>query len=44
MATAGDKDFVEADEIVEVGELDPEIIVTPGIFVDYLIQSEKEVK
>jgi acetate CoA/acetoacetate CoA-transferase alpha subunit len=44
MATAGDKVFVEADEIVEVGELDPEIIVTPGIFVDYLIQSEKEVK
>jgi len=37
MATAGKTVLVEADEIVEIGELDPEVIVTPGIFVDYLI-------
>ncbi len=41
MATAGNTVLVEADEIVEVGELDPEIIVTPGIFVDYLIKRDK---
>ena len=40
MATAAETVFVEADEIVEIGELDPNIIVTPGIFVDYLIQRE----
>ncbi len=40
MATAGRTVLVEADEIVEVGALDPEEIVTPGIFVDYLIQRD----
>jgi 3-oxoadipate CoA-transferase alpha subunit len=29
---------VQVDEIVELGELDPEAIVTPGIFVDRVIQ------
>jgi acetate CoA/acetoacetate CoA-transferase alpha subunit len=37
MATAADLVIVEADEIVEVGELDPEDIMTPGIFVDYIV-------
>ncbi|WP_010168090.1 3-oxoacid CoA-transferase subunit A [Candidatus Epulonipiscium viviparus] len=37
MATAADVVIVEADKIVEVGELTPESIVTPHIFVDYVI-------
>lgn len=34
MATAGDIVAVEVDELVSVGDLDPENIVTPCIFVD----------
>jgi 3-oxoadipate CoA-transferase, alpha subunit len=34
MATAGETVAVEVDRIVELGELDPEAIVTPCIFVD----------
>jgi len=34
MAMAADLTIVQVDEIVELGELDPELIVTPGIFVD----------
>ena len=37
MATAGDITIVEVDEIVEVGQLSPEQIITPGIFVDYIV-------
>jgi acetate CoA/acetoacetate CoA-transferase alpha subunit len=37
MATAAGLVIVEADEIVEVGELDPDDIMTPGIFVDYVV-------
>ncbi|WP_029913477.1 3-oxoacid CoA-transferase subunit A [Pelobacter seleniigenes] len=40
MATACKTVVVEVDEIVEVGELDPECIVTPGFFVDYLVQTK----
>lgn len=40
MAMAATKVFVEVDEIVENGELDPEEIVTPHLFVDYLILKE----
>ncbi len=36
MAMAGKITIAEVDEIVETGELDPELIVTPGIFVQYL--------
>ncbi len=39
MATAGKIVIAEVDEIVEVGELDPETIVTPHAYVDYIIQS-----
>jgi 3-oxoadipate CoA-transferase alpha subunit len=38
MAMAGNITVVQVDEIVELGELDPEAIVTPGIFVDRVIQ------
>ncbi|WP_392562418.1 CoA transferase subunit A [Orbus sturtevantii] len=37
MAAAADITLVEADEVVEIGELDPNQVMTPGIFVDYII-------
>lgn len=40
MATAAKVVIVEAEHIVEAGELLPDEIVTPGIFVDYIVQSE----
>jgi len=40
MATAANITIVEVEEIVEVGELDPEQIVTPGIYVDRIIKGE----
>ncbi|PGL70901.1 CoA transferase subunit A [Bacillus sp. AFS055030] len=40
MAMAGDITIVEAEEIVPLGSLNPEEIVTPGVFVDYIISSE----
>lgn len=42
MATAGRKTIVEVEEIVSVGELDPDQIHTPGIFVDGLIVGDHE--
>ncbi|MFW5842440.1 MAG: CoA transferase subunit A [Spirochaetota bacterium] len=39
MAMAADLVIVEAEEIVEIGELDPETIVTPGLFVDVLVKA-----
>lgn len=41
MATAGKITIVEVEEIVEIGELDPEAIVTPGVYVQRLIKGEK---
>lgn len=38
IAMAAKLTIVEVDEVVEVGELDPEIIVTPGIFVDRIVR------
>ncbi len=38
MATAARVTVVEVDEIVEPGELGPEAIVTPGIFVDRIVR------
>jgi 3-oxoacid CoA-transferase A subunit len=37
MATAARTTVVEVDEIVEPGDLDPEEIVTPGVFVDRIV-------
>ncbi len=37
MAMSGITTIVEVDEIVEIGMLDPEHIVTPGVFVDYIV-------
>ncbi|MGM7722275.1 CoA transferase subunit A [Metabacillus sp. Hm71] len=41
MATAADYVIVEVDEIVKTGMLNPEEIVTPHLYVDALIYSEK---
>lgn len=38
MAMAAAVTIVEVDEIVALGELDPEAIVTPGIFVDRVVR------
>ncbi len=38
MAMACDLVIVEADEIVEIGELDPETIVTPSVFVHAIVK------
>ncbi|WP_372661698.1 CoA transferase subunit A [Cohnella sp.] len=40
VAMAGQFTIAEVDEIVPVGSLDPENIVTPGIFVDMIIPSK----
>jgi len=40
VAMAGEITIAEAVEIVPVGALDPECIVTPGIFVDMVVQSQ----
>ncbi|HNY84386.1 MAG TPA: CoA transferase subunit A [Anaerolineaceae bacterium] len=44
MAPAADFTILEADQIVPVGELTPEEIDIPGIFVDMVIQSEEVLK
>ncbi|HAQ39459.1 MAG TPA: branched-chain amino acid dehydrogenase [Clostridiales bacterium] len=37
MATAADVVIVEADKIVEIGEIEPEHVMCSGIFVDYIV-------
>lgn len=39
MAMAAQLTIVEAEEIVEVGEIDPDHVVTPHIFVDFVVES-----
>ncbi|GJM23775.1 MAG: 3-oxoadipate CoA-transferase subunit A [Phycisphaerae bacterium] len=38
MATASDCTIVQVQDVVEAGDIDPEIIVTPGLFVDRVVQ------
>ena len=38
MATSARVTVVEVDEIVEPGELDPEAIVTPGVYINRVVQ------
>lgn len=38
MAMAADLVIVQADEIVRVGEIDPDHVMTPGAVVDYIVQ------
>jgi 3-oxoacid CoA-transferase subunit A len=42
MATAGKKCVAEVEMLVETGELDPDCIHTPGIFVDRIVQGSFE--
>lgn len=37
MATAADTVIIETEKVVEVGDLDPNCVVTPGIFIDYIV-------
>ena len=40
MATAGKITIAEVEELVEIGELDPDQIHTPGIYVQRIFQGE----
>lgn len=40
MATAADLVIAEVEELVEVGDLFPELVRTPSIFVDYIVESK----
>jgi 3-oxoadipate CoA-transferase, alpha subunit len=42
MATAARLTVVEVDEVVPRGGIDPEVVVTPGIFVDRLVVVPRE--
>ena len=39
MATAADLVIAEVEELVETGELFPELVRTPGIFVDFMVKA-----
>lgn len=39
-AAAGKITFAEVEELVEIGELDPDIIHTPGIYIQHILQGE----
>ena len=41
MATAADYTIAEVEELVELGELNPDCIHTPGIFIDAIFQGTK---
>jgi 3-oxoadipate CoA-transferase, alpha subunit len=38
MATAARMTVAQVSEIVQPGELDPEVVITPGIFVDHIVK------
>ena len=40
VAMAGDMTIAEVEEIVPLGSLDPDEIITPGVFVDYIVPSK----
>lgn len=40
MASAADLVIAEVDEIVPAGSLDPELVATPHMFVDYIVKAE----
>jgi acetate CoA/acetoacetate CoA-transferase alpha subunit len=41
MATACDLVVVEARTVVEMGEIDPDHVVTPHIFIDYIVEGKQ---
>ena len=42
MATAADHVIAEVEELVEIGQIDPDCVHTPGIFVDAIFQGKFE--
>lgn len=40
-ATAAETVIVEAEKIVEVGEIDPNVVMVPGLFVDYIVRGDE---
>jgi len=38
MATAAKVTIAEVDQIVNAGDLDPEVVVTPGVFIDRIVE------
>ena len=42
MAMAGRITIAEVDEIVETGQIDPEQVITPGVFVNYAVLSGED--
>jgi len=42
MAMAADIVIAQVDNIVEIGEIDPDEVMTPGIFVDYLVKKQPQ--
>jgi 3-oxoadipate CoA-transferase alpha subunit len=42
MATAAKVTIAEVEQVVEAGELDPEAVVTPGIYIDRIVEIPKE--
>ncbi|BES66534.1 CoA transferase subunit A [Gottschalkiaceae bacterium SANA] len=42
MATAADLVIAEADHVVQVGIIEPENVITPGVFVDYIVRGGKQ--
>ena len=43
MATAARITIVEADTVGEPGTIDPELVVTPGIYVNRIVQAKPAV-
>ncbi|HWW86386.1 MAG TPA: CoA transferase subunit A [Vicinamibacterales bacterium] len=41
MATAADTTIAEVEHLVDAGELDPDQVITPGIFVRYILQGAR---
>ncbi len=44
MATAGKITIVEVEHLVEPGEIDPDQIMTPGVFVHRIVHTPSPVK
>lgn len=40
-ATAAETVIVEAEKVVEVGEIDPNAVMIPGLFVDYIVRGDE---
>lgn len=41
MAMSADTVIVEAEKVVEIGEIDPHLVMTPGEVVDYIVEGGK---